>query len=391
MKSSFAKTVAALSLVYSFNVQSMDINGFLGIDAVHFAKTDFTTDEIYSVVGEVRSRGTISDNLRYEVRLYGQQGISEYTEGYFDPTIAKISWLEDSYQIDIGYDLVYWGVTEGINVINLVNQRDQIRDYFLKQGLGQLMVSASYFGDYITVDTYILPKFEELNFGGTQRPWGLGLPVDDSQTTYESSQGEYHTDYAARLSGMMDNLEYGLTYFNGTYRKPLYRIDESAQYLVPHYIQGSVVGLDAQYIMGSNIYKLELGYFKPNSFESYVSTAFGVERTLDSSLFGDGDSTVYIEYYYDSRQNDNTVTFQNDLFLSYKYSTYNAFEVETMIGSIVDTQYGGVIGTFEVAGKITNEIKASLKCLFFDASDTEDSLFYSKNFDQISLGVHWYY
>lgn len=394
MNLNVTKTVALLSLTYGFNVQSMDIDGFLGLDAIYFPNTDLSNDEvdeIYSVVGEIRSRGEIFENLNYEVRLYSQKGIAEYKEGYFDPTIAKVSWLEDSYQIDIGYDLLYWGVTEGINVINIVNQRDQIRDYFLKQGLGQSMVAVSYFGDNVTLDAYILPKFEELNFGGTQRPWGLGLPVDDSQSTYESSQGKYHTDYAARLSGRIDDLEYGLIYFDGTYRKPLYNVEDSGKYLIPYYIQGSTVGLDAQYIIGSNIYKLELGYFNPDSFKDYISTTFGVERTLDSSLIGDGDSTVYIEYYYDSRQDDNMVAFQNDLFLACKYRTYNYYDVETIIGSIVDTQYGSVIGTFEMSGKITSDVKVSLEFIYFSSSKDEDALFYSNNFDQASVNIDWYY
>ena len=391
MKSVFTKIMTALSLVYSFNVQSTEISGFLGIDTVHFTNTDFTTDEIFSAVGEVRSRDAITENLNYEVRLYGNKDVSGAKEGYFDPTIAKLSWLEDSYQIDLGYDLVYWGVTEGINIVNIVNQRDQIRDYFLKQGLGQSMAAASYFGDDITVSAYILPKFEELNFSGTQRPWGLGLPVDDSQSTYESSREEYHTDYAARLAGVVNDLEYGLIYFNGTYRKPLYNVDTSKQYLVPHYIQGTTLGLDAQYIMDSNIYKLEFGYFKPDSFKSYVSTAFGLERTLNSPLIGNGDSTFYLEYYYDSRQNDQTVSFQNDLFIAYKHSTHNAYDIETTIGGIIDTEYGSVIGTFDISGKITNEIKASLEFIYFRSTKYEDALFNSRNFDQVSLSLDWYY
>ncbi|GLR76780.1 hypothetical protein [Aliivibrio sifiae] len=386
-----AKIISVFSLVYGFNVHAMNLHGFLGIDVIDFVNTENTMDEAFSVVGELRSRGELSENLNYNLRLYGQKGINEYTEGYFDPTIAKINWIGDSYQIDVGYDLIYWGVTEGINVINIINQRDQIRDYFQKQGLGQSMVAVSYFEDSVTVDGYILPRFEELNYGGTQRPWGLGLPVDASQSTYESSKGKNHTDYAARISGMLDDLEFGFVYFNGTYRQPIYKVDGEIENLAPHYVLGNTFGLDAQYIMDSNIYKFELGYFKPNSYDSYVSTTFGVERTLGSSWFGEGESTVYAEYYYDSRQDDNTVAFQNDIFLAYKYTTYNVYDLETTIGGIIDTQYGGVIGTLEITGKLTNNIKVSVELIYFNSSDPNDALFYSNDFDQLSFNAHWYF
>ncbi|MFA0114642.1 hypothetical protein AB4407_13365 [Vibrio sp. 10N.261.46.E11] len=391
MGADISKIISLFALVYGFNVHAMNLHGFLGIDVVDFVNTKKTTDETISAVGELRSRGELSENLNYDLRLYAQKGINEYTEGYFDPTIAKINWVGDSYQIDVGYDLVYWGVTEGINVINIVNQRDQIRDYFQKQGLGQSMIAASYFGDMVTVEGYILPRFEELNYGGTQRPWGLGLPVDASQSTYESSKGKKHTDYAARMSGMLDDLEFGFVFFNGTYRKPIYKVDGDIEYLAPHYVLGNTLGLDAQYILDSNIYKLELGYFKPNSYGSYVSTTFGVERALGSSWFGEGESTVYAEYYYDSRQDDRTVAFQNDIFLAYKYTTYNAYDLETTIGGIIDTRYGGVIGTLEVSGKLTSDIKLSFECVYFNSSNPNDALFYSNDFDQFSFNAHWYY
>ncbi|WP_067515192.1 hypothetical protein [Endozoicomonas ascidiicola] len=391
MKSTILKLTTAFIVTCSLNVQSANIDGFFGLDTVYFVNTEFATKEIYSVIGEVRSRGSITDNLDYEFRLYGQKGISDYNEGYFDPTIAKVTWSNSSFRYDVGYDLVYWGVTEGINIVNVINQRDQIRDYFLKQGLGQSMISASYLGDDINLETYILPKFEELNFGGTRRPWGLGVPVDGSQSTYESDKGKRHIDYAARISGMIGELEYGIIYFDGTYKKSIYRLDESTGFLVPHYILGKTVGLDAQYISGSNIYKLEIAHFTPNSFKSYVSFAVGVERVLETSLNGSGESTVYFEYYYDTRQNDNSVAFQNDLFIAYKHSTYNAYDIETTIGGIVDVEFGGLIGTFNMTGKISRNLKLEFELIYFNSIKTQDALFYSKHFDQASLTLSLHY
>lgn len=391
MKSKMAKVFTVFSAVCSFNAFSTNIDGFIGLDTVYLANTDFETQEIYSAVSEVRNRGDITDSLDYELKLYGQKSFSSYSEGYFDPTIAKVSWSNDSFQFDAGYNLVYWGVTEGINVVNIINQRDQIRDYFRKQGLGQLMLSASYFGDDINLEAYILPNFEELNFGSTTQPWGLGLPVDDSKSTFESSEGRNHIDYAARVSGMVDDLEYGIFYFDGTYREPLYYLDESTEYLVPHYILGKTVGLDAQYLYGSNIYKLELAYFKPNSFKEYVSSTLGIEKVLESSLFDNGEGTIYLEYYYDSRRNDNSVAFQNDIFLAYKHSTYNAYDIEVKVGGIIDIEHTGVIGTLNITGKITKSLKSELELIYFNANDIQDALFYSKDFDQVKFNLHWHF
>ena len=88
----------------------------------------------------------------------------------------NVEWLDHS-----------WGVAEGRNVVNVINQRDQIRDPFNDQGLGQAMLALRYFGPSFTVEGFVLPGFRELDYGVTGRRWGLGFPVDDSRSTFAAS------------------------------------------------------------------------------------------------------------------------------------------------------------------------------------------------------------
>jgi hypothetical protein len=370
---------------------SFSFDGFVGVEARSFLNFDESPSDIYSVTGEIRSNGKITDALSYDLRLYGRANLDGLDGGYIDPTVAKLTWQLDNWQVDAGYDLVFWGVAEGRNVVNVLNQRDQIRDLFFDQGLGQSMVAVRYFAPSVTFEAFILPKFEQLDYGATGRTWGLGLPVDDSKSTFESKDGADSIDYALRVSGMAGDLEYGVFVFDGTLRQPEYRVDAGSNTLIPHYISGQQAGVELQYTTGPGLYKFEGVKVWPDSDDSYWSTILGVEYIVGDVFGISSETSLFAEYYRDSRQDDPSVTFENDIFLGAQLRLSNTYDTEIEIGFIVDAEDKDVIGSVSGSSRISKNLRASAEYIYVDASDPEDGLYNSRNFDQLSVSLEWYF
>lgn len=388
----FINSVALLCVTaFPLGAETLSFNGFLGVGSRTFSQSDSDINEIHSLSGELRSRGAITDSLTYTLRLYGRTNLNGLNGGYFDPTVAKLTYSSDNWQIDAGYDLVFWGVTEGRNVVNIINQRDQIRDPFFDQGLGQSMIAARYFGSALTLEAFILPHFEELNFGAKGRPWGLGLPVNDDHSTFESADGANHIDYALRVSGTHGNFEYAAFAFDGTLRTPELQFDPSSTSLAPNYILGQQLGFEAQYTSGATLLKLESVRTWPKSKDSYTSTILGIEHTV-GDIFGlPAEASLFAEYNHDSRQNDSTVLFQNDVFLGTQLRFSNRLDTQVDLGAFFDLEYGGVIGSLRMSSRVTESLRAKAEFIYIDASDSKDSLSQARDFDQVSIGLEWHF
>lgn len=381
----------SLALALPLDADVFSLDGFVGLEARSFLTFDGDPRDIYSLTGEIRSGGALTDGLSFDLRLYGRTNLDGLDGGYLDPTVAKLTWQLGNWQIDAGYDLVFWGVAEGRNLVNVINQRDQIRDQFFDQGLGQRMVAVRYFAPMVTIEAFVLPGFEELDFGATGRTWGLGLPVDDSRSTFEADDGADHTDFALRLSGGVGDLEYGVFAFDGTLRQPEFRVDVSTNTLIPNYVQGEQIGAEAQYTAGPVLYKFEGVKVWPDSDSSYWSAILGVEYII-GDLFGfPSETSLFAEYYHDSRRNESSVIFENDVFLGVQFRLSNTFDTEIEFGAIVDTDDHDLIGSFNVNSRISDNLRASIEYIFAEASDPGDGLFNARDTDQLFVSLEWYF
>jgi hypothetical protein len=364
---------------------AQSISGYVGVDTRRFGSTTLDFDHSTSVVGELRMRGDIAQNLTYDLRLFGSSTVDGGTFGYIDPTVAKLTWQSEKWQVDIGYDLVFWGVTEGRNLVNVINQRDQIRDSLGDKGLGHSMLALRYFGPSTTLEAFVLPRFEALRFGETGRPWSLGLPVNEDAATYESRDGEEHVDFAVRFAGSWGDVEYAGFAFDGTLREPQYNLDTTTMSLNPHYRLGQIYGVAAQYTAGALLYKLEATHVEPDANADYQAAIAGIEYAAPSLFGRPWETAFFAEYNYDSRKNDPLVVFENDLFLGAQIRFPNTMGTELRIGAIIDTKDRDFIGTLSLASRLTDNLRASVEYIFVNADDPTDGLYQGRDDDQLSL------
>ena len=377
---------AAASPAHSLDVTT---SGFVGFQVLQFSDDGIGPERIDRLNAELRARATLTETLSFDLRLFASTDLNGLGGEYIDPRIAKFSWQSGNWQVDLGYDLVYWGVAESQNVVNIVNQRDQIRDLQGDLALGQPMLALRYLGPSWSVEGYVLPYFRELDYGVDGRRWGFGLPVNDDVSTFEDPDGRNHVDYALRFSGVVGDLEYGISAFDGTLRRPELRLDTALDALVPHYIQARQYGIDLQYTRGATLFKFEGIHVDPDSAPSYNAAVYGIEYNLGDA-FGNGwDTTLFAEHNWDSRGNTGTILFQNDLFLGARINFANLRDSQLTIGAMYDLDNGGLLGNVEFDTRLTDQVSLNVEYTFVTADDPDDALFTAQDFDQLAVQLEW--
>ena len=368
--------------------QAQNIGGLAGVEMLSFAETGLGPEQINRLNLELRLRDQLSRTLSYDVRLFGSINQEDSEGTYIDPTVAKFSWQSGNWQAELGYDIVHWGVAESQNVVNIINQRDQIRDLRNDLALGQPMATLRHFGASWTAEAYVLPRFRELNFGANERRWGIGLPVNDDSSTFESPAGHNHVDFAFRMSGNAGDLEYGVSAFDGTLRRPELALDALGD-LTPKYVQARQYGVDLQYTWGATLFKFEGIHVDRDSGESSRAAVYGVEHVVGGVFGTPWEATLFAEHNFDSRGSAGPSAYQDDLFLGLRLNFANTRDTWLTLGGFRDLQLGGVLGTIEVESRLTHQLSLNAGYVFVDADDPEDALSAAREFDHVSIGVQW--
>lgn len=383
--------VAALFWAAASPVKGQDISvsGYVGTQTLHFTQDGLGADTINRLNAEIQARGALTDTLSFELRLFGSTPLNGQGGDYFDPRVAKLTWQAGNWQADLGYDTVYWGVAESQNVVNIINQREQILDLQGDLALGQPMFALRYFGPSWSIEGYVMPQFRELEYGIDGRRWGFGFPVDQSAATFESPDGDDHVDYALRFAGSVGNLEYGLSAFDGTLRRPVLVLDTTAGTLSPHYVQGKQYGIDLQYTAGATLFKFEGIHVNPDSSAAYEAAVYGIENVL-GDVFGNGwETTVFAEHNWDSRGVSGPAIFQNDLFLGARINFANLLDSQLTVGAMYDLDNGGLLGSVEFDTRLTDQVSLNAEYTFVSADNPDDTLFSASGFDQLKVQLEW--
>ena len=130
---------------------------------------------------------------------------------------------EGEWEVRLGIDRVFWGVTELHHLVNIVNQVDLIEHPNEESTLGQLMAHLTWSAGWGTFEVFVLPLHRARAFPGRHGRLRGFLPIDPNAATYESAAGEWHVDLAARYSRSLGPLDLGLSLFDGTSREPSFR------------------------------------------------------------------------------------------------------------------------------------------------------------------------
>jgi len=302
-------------------------------------------------------------------------------------------WLGNSWELRVGIGKVFWGVTEFVHLVDIINQTDLVEDIDGEDKLGHPMVNLSIPGDWGTIDLFVLPYFRERTFPGPNGRLRSEPVVDTDNATYESSAENHHIDFAARYSHSIGDWDFGIYNFHGTGREPtlLPGLNESGQsVLIPFYEQINQTGLDLQMVTGNWLLKLEALY-RTGQGEDFFASISGFEYTFVNLAQSGIDLGVIGEWAYDERGDEATISFQNDAMFGLRLALNDAASSEVLVGFSQDLDSSAHFVNVEASRRFGNNWLLSIVSRFFFDLPEDDLFSDLRDDDYFQLNIAYYF
>jgi len=103
---------------------------------------------------------------RASVLPYLRRDTTDEERDLADLREAYWAWEGGSWEVLVGANTVFWGVTETSHLVDVINQTDGVADVDGEDKLGQPMVNLVLQRDWGLVSLYVMPYFRERTFAG---------------------------------------------------------------------------------------------------------------------------------------------------------------------------------------------------------------------------------
>ena len=377
--------------------QGMEINGDLSAEGFLFLENGAwpqQENQSVSVAGNIEFYDDILDNMSFTLEAFYRLDSIDDERSHGDLRLGELLYFTDSWEVTVGLGRVFWGATEFVHLVDIINQTDQVESLDGEEKLGQPMVHLSVPRDWGTIEAFALPWFRERTFPGEKGRFRTPVPVDTDQAVYESGSEQQHLDLALRYSTTVANGDVGLYYFNGTARDPvlLLALNQSGSPLLyPYYQQIGQTGLDLQIVAGEWLLKGE-AYYRSGQSRSYAATTFGFEYTVTGLAETMMDLGLIGEYVFDDRDDGWLPTiYESDIMGGLRLSVNDMDDSSILLGVIRDLDSGSTIIGIEASRRLGDSIRLNLDASFFVDMDFQDPAFSLARDDFVSLEVIWYW
>ena len=388
-----------------------EFSGSLGLESRWFPETGaypgqasdasgfVTTQTLYLEDAEGRSL-TVAPFFRYDntdpVRTH-----ADLRKAYFLLS-GKIG--DDQWELRVGFDQVFWGVTESQHLVDIVNQIDLVEHPSGEAKLGQPMAHLTWSGEWGTVEAFSLSYHRPRTFPGRSGRLRFPLVVDDEQVTYESAAEQWHLDFAARYSHSFGLVDMGLSVFDGTSREPFAvpgTGSSGAPALIQHYGQIRQLGLDVQLTVGSWLFKLEaiqrsgernlLGVE-----EDYAAAVLGGEYAFYSVFGSAADLSLVGEWNYDGRGRNaiprrSPITLENDLFLAARLAFNDVQSTEITASILRDMDRNTRVLAVELNRRLSDRWSLHLEAIDLLRIDEADLYYEARRDSFIELNLSYFF
>lgn len=396
----FKKSIIALVILSPFSFFSaaeVEFAGNAGVEQRYFLQ-----DPLH----EEQRRSQIS--VYFEPEIYtewndGYDSIVFKAFGRLDQTdtershvdIRELMWLHvgEDWEVRTGIGKVFWGQTESLHLVDIINQTDGIEAIDGEDKLGQPMVNLSLIKDWGTTSVFILPYFRERTFAGIDGRLRPDLAVDTDNPIYESEDEQTNVDFALRWQHSIGDWEVGLSYFDGTSREPdfVVQLEGDQPKLRPFYPQIQQVGVDLLAIVDSWLLKFE-GISRDVNDDSFYAAVGGFEYTSVGVFDSIYDIGWLMEYQYDERDESSFVISQNDLMFGTRFVFNDAAGTEILAGMVQDLDEQGSRSAFvEASSRINDHWRWSFDAWFFTSDAPQDPVYAIRRDDFAQLSLEYYF
>jgi hypothetical protein len=400
MKTPLLKSIATITFLFSALVAetgraSWDVSSNIDLTARVFTEDarwpgqdDATTQLSIAGSTEFRWRGaesrtSIIPYLRYD-ETDDERSLADLREGY---------WAQEAetYELLIGVNTVFWGVTESVHLVDIVNQTDAVADIDGEDKLGQPMINLELQRDWGLVSVYVLPWFRERTFVGEDGRLRTPLPVDTDNPQFESSDEENHVDLALRYSHYVGSVDIGISAFSGTSREARLLPNTDGSELIPFYDQIDQLGLDLQYTGDAWLWKLE-AIARETQNDSFTAAVGGFEYTFYQVVDSAADIGLLLELQYDGRDEGEPVTLaDNDLFAGIRLALNDTQDTSVLAGVGYDLETSEAYVNIEADRRLGDDTVLELRARLFTNSDLDDTGYAIESDDYLQLQLSRYF
>lgn len=332
----------------------------------------------------------LSDRFAFTARPYLMYEHLSESDYHQDLREFYLRYSADNWEMRLGIARDFWGVAEGRNVVDVINQNDLATDFTGDVKLGQPMVNFTFFTGAGDFSLYYLPRFREPQFSSADSRPRTGFVVNDELTEYESPDGDKNQDFALRWSNSIDVFDIGLHYFDGTLRRPDI-VGRSADGLALRYKLVQQAGLDAQATIGALLAKLELLRQEGDEVAGHWESVTGFEYTLGQVFSTDIDIGLLTEYLYDTRQRTADHAFQDDVLLGLRFVFNDESSTEGLAIAVVDSDNSSKFYQLKFERRIARNLKINLQGNWWRDVSDDVILEVFEDEDNVQVRFEWYF
>jgi hypothetical protein len=333
------------------------------------------------------------DGSSFTFTPFARLDSADSERSHFDIRELHFIWLHENLELHIGISKVFWGVTEFVHLVDIINQTDAIEYLDGEDKLGQPMIHMSIPRSWGVIEMFVLPYFRERTFPGEKGRFRSSVVVDTDEAIYQSSAEEYNIDLAARYSHTIGDWDFGIYHFKGTGREPtlLLRTDSSGNpFFAPFYEQISQTGLDVQMVMGSWLFKLE-SLHRSGQGDDFFAGVGGFEYSFVNIASSGIDLGLIGEWAYDEREDEATTAFDNDLMTGMRLALNDAESTEAIMVITQDLDGDGTSLALESSRRISDHWKISIDAFIVLDSSEEDIIHSLRDDDSVQIELSYYF
>lgn len=373
-----------------------DFTGFTGLSSrvfpenSRFAGQDSGSSTSLVAQSELYWQGS-GDRVQFGMIAFGRLDADDDKRSHVDLREANFGFLGDGWDLNVGINKVFWGVTESRNLVDVINQTDLVEDIDQDEKLGQPMVNLNLDRDFGRLELYVLPRFRERTFPGIDGRLRPALPVDADAAVFESSEGKRHTDVSLRYSHYFGDFDVGAYVFDGTSREPSFELAADHTALIPVYEQMQQLGIDVQLTRDAWLLKLESIHRKAST-DTFTAVVAGLEYTFFGARGSSADVGVLFEYLYDGRsENAPPTVFDNDVFVGARLALNDVSDTSVLAGAVVDVDTHEAMLSVGAERRFGDQLTLDLTLRMFGNSRPSGAVYAFENDDYLQLGLSWYY
>jgi len=310
--------------------------------------------------------------------------------------LRELNWLHlgSGWDFTAGLGKVFWGVTESVHLVDIINQTDAVEDISGEDKLGQPMLNLNLEQTWGTVNLFLLPGFRPRTFTADNARLHGSLPIDTGNPGYQSSQGNRHIDWATRWSKSFDNLDVAISHFQGTSREALFVLSKRGgqAVLTPFYKQIGQTGLELQLTTDNTLWKAE-AMTRTGQGKRFFSSVAGFEHTL----YGVGDSVADVgllaEYLYDDRDPRFAppTLADHDVFAGFRIAMNDTQDTTMLLGGTWDHKTNAKLINLEADRRLTDYLKLEMKGHFFVGIPNTDPIAAFRNDSFLELKLNRFF